>query len=435
MNPRQLLEENTRLHRAVEELTILNDLAHSIAVLKDPNEIMHAIVRRAARAASATQGTVTLVHEDERDPMHTLIRTQVSLPGGEAHHFTQELLGWMYINKKPLIINDPVHDPRFHHLADQSHFRTLLCVPMMVKSRLIGVLTVFDRRDGLAFTEDNARLLGILAGQSAQIVENARLEAEERQLRELENEITAAATIQNNLLPPFLPAIPGYELFATTYPASSVGGDYYDVLTTQKPDVTFCLGDVSGKGMPAALLMANLQATLRATMGSHSGPGEVLRQSNRLLYHSTADDKFATMFLGVLDTARHELRYANAGHDPAVICSSDGALQELIGTGLPVGMFEDMSYEESIVPLGPEDIVVVFSDGISESMDPMGAMFGRQRILDIITAHRSEPAASIGQRILEAAAGFSGGTPPSDDRTLLVLKRSQRSHGNAAGHE
>ncbi len=424
MDPVHLQEENARLHRAVEELTALNDLAHAIALLKEPDEIMHAIVRKATRAVSAAQGTITLVKEDVHDPMHTLIRTHVSMSGGDKHHFTQELLGWMYINKKALIINDPAHDQRFQHLSRQSHFHTMLCVPMMVKSRLIGILTVFDRRDGGTFTEDNARLLGIMAGQSAQIVENARLEEEERQLRKMEHEIMAAATIQSNLLPPRLPSIPGYELFATTTPASSVGGDYYDVVTSTEPQVTFCLGDVSGKGMPAALLMANLQATLRATLATRTGPGETLRQSNQLLYHSTSDDKFATMFLGVLDTQRHELRYANAGHDPAVICSSNGTFRELPGTGLPVGMFEEMNYEESTEPLGTSDVLVVFSDGITEGADPTGEMFGRQRIVDAIAGHCTGSAKAIGQHLLDEVARFTKGTPASDDRTLIVLKRS-----------
>ncbi len=339
------------------------------------------------------------------------------------YHFHQSLLGWMYIHKKPLVINDPTNDERFRGIHWDPSIQSLLVVPLIVKSRIRGVLTVYNKKQGLKFTDDDLRLLSIIAAQSAQVVENARLHEQEKAYVRMKEELAVAATIQAELLPTTLPTIPGYEVYATTIPAASVGGDYYDVMASADPLVSFCVGDVSGKGMPAALLMANLQATLRAMLETHGRPAEVLQQANRLLYKSTSAEKFATVFLARLDPAKHEVHYANAGHDPAVLMSARGEVQELPATGLPVGLFDGMSYEESTVRMEPSDILVVFSDGITESMNSTQAQFGRSNILEALTSHRGETVAHISSALLNAVNTFSAGTPQSDDQTLLIVKR------------
>jgi sigma-B regulation protein RsbU (phosphoserine phosphatase) len=217
--------------------------------------------------------------------------------------------------------------------------------------------------------------------------------------------------------------IPGYDLFATTISAKSVGGDYYDFLQSTGPGVSLCVGDVSGKGMPASMLMANLQATLRASFEAQHNPAKVLEQSNRLLYKSTSDEKFATVFLALLDSALNELRYANAGHDPAMLLSADGTVKHLAATGIPVGMFDAMEYGEAMVEMKHFDVLLIFSDGITESMDAKENQFGRDRILDSLLRTKDGSAAEIGHGLLEEVAQFSKGMPQSDDRTILILKR------------
>jgi sigma-B regulation protein RsbU (phosphoserine phosphatase) len=330
----------------------------------------------------------------------------------------------MYINKKPLIINDPMTDERFRGIQWDQSIHSLLVVPLIVKSRIRGVLTVYNKKEGLKFTDDDLRLLSIIAAQSAQVVENARLNEQEKAFIRMKEELTVAAKIQAELLPTALPAIPGYDVYARTIPAASVGGDYYDVMTSGDPTVSFCVGDVSGKGMPAALLMANLQATLRAMLETHGDPGGVLQHANRLLFKSTSADKFATVFFARLNPATNELSYANAGHDPAVLMSANGSIRELPATGLPVGLFDGMAYEESTLPMEPEDILVVFSDGITECMDRTEEQFGREKIVETLAAHRGETAAQVSSALLNAVNAFSAGTPQSDDQTLLVVRRN-----------
>ncbi len=418
-----LEDENVRLRRAVEELSILNDLSRTIGASLNTEEIIQTVVRRSLRAVSAEQGVVTLVEESEQDSMKTLIRTAEVSMERVKYHFNQALLGWMYINKKPLVINDPATDERFRGIQWDASIKSLLVVPLIVKSKIRGVLSVYNKKDGKKFTDDDLRLLSIIAAQSAQIVENARLHEQEKALVKMQEELTMAAAIQNELLPATLPAIPGYDVFADTIPATSVGGDSYDVIQSSGDGLALCIADVSGKGMGAALLMANLQATLRATVETREKPSLILDHSNRLLYRSTSPEKFATVFLAMLDPAQHRLTYANAGHDPAILITSNGSTSELPSTGLPVGLFEGVSYEESSVSLNPSDVVVIFTDGITESMDTAQAQFGRERILEVITAHRIGSAKEIGKALLDSVAAFSKGMPPSDDRTVLVVKR------------
>ncbi len=419
-----LEEENVRLRRAIEELSILNDLSRAIAGSLNTEEIIQTVVRRSLRAVLGEQGVVTLVEESMQDSMKTLIRTAEVSMERVKYHFHQSLLGWMYINKKPLIINDPMTDERFRGIQWDQSIHSLLVVPLIVKSRIRGVLTVYNKKEGLKFTDDDLRLLSIIAAQSAQVVENARLNEQEKAFIRMKEELTVAAKIQAELLPTALPAIPGYDVYARTIPAASVGGDYYDVMTSGDPTVSFCVGDVSGKGMPAALLMANLQATLRAMLETHGDPGSVLQHANRLLFKSTSADKFATVFFARLNPTTNELSYANAGHDPAVLMSANGSIRELPATGLPVGLFDGMAYEESTLPMEPEDILVVFSDGITECMDRTEEQFGREKIVETLAAHRGETAAQVSSALLNAVNAFSAGTPQSDDQTLLVVRRN-----------
>src|SRR3989338_2429778 len=424
MNRLKTLEdENLRLRRAIEELSILNDLSRTIAGSLNTEEIIQTVVRRSLRAVQGEQGVVTLVEESEQDSIKTLVRTAEVSMERVKYHFHQSLLGWMYIHKKPLVINDPTTDERFRGIQWDASIHSLLVVPLIVKSRIRGVLTVYNKKEGLKFTDDDLRLLSIIAAQSGQVVENARLYEQEKALARMQEELVVAAKIQSQLLPTDLAAIPGYDLLASMLPAASIGGDSYDAIASSEKSLSLCVADVSGKGMPAALLMANLQATMRATLEARELPSQVLDQANRLLHKSTSDDKFATVFLAKLDLTANNLTYANAGHDPAFLIGADGSASELAATGIPLGLFADMNYEQTTVALKPSDSVVIFTDGVTESKDLTKAQFGRKRILETITEHRGNSAREIGIALLNAVSSFSKGTPQSDDRTLLVLKR------------
>ncbi|HEY6952760.1 MAG TPA: GAF domain-containing protein, partial [Bacteroidota bacterium] len=259
----KLEEENRRLKRAVEELSILNDLGRAISASLDSQEIMQTIIRRSLRAVNAEQGVITLVDERASQPMKTLVRTMVSSSDHEQFQVNQALLGWMYLNKKPLLLNNPKSDERFRGVRWEESVQTLLCVPLIVKSELKGVLTVFNKRGNGGFSDEDQRLLAIIAVQSGQVIETARLYEEEKAFVKMQEEVRLASRIQSDLLPKTTPTIEGYEIAGRSIPAQVVGGDYFDFIQIEDKRLAICLGDVTGKGLPASLLMANLQATLR----------------------------------------------------------------------------------------------------------------------------------------------------------------------------
>ncbi len=418
-----LQEENQRLKRAVEELSVLNELARAIGASINSQEIMNTIIRRSMRAVNAQQGDIVLIDELESTPMKTLVRTMVSSVRGEAFHLNQALLGWMHLNKKPLVVGDPKKDERFIGVEWDHSIRSLVCVPLIVKSEVKGVLTLYNKKGANQFSDNDQRLLAIIAGQSAQVIENARLYEEEQALLRMQAEIKLASRIQFDLLPLEPPQIAGYSIAGKTLPAREVGGDYFDFIQIDNHRLAICLGDVSGKGLPASLLMANLQATLRGQTFYTSSPKECIERCNKLLYHSTSPEKFATLFYALLDINQHVLRFCNAGHENPFHVSGKKETGRLKSGGVPLGMFEEIAYEEDAVALEPGDSIVIYSDGVSEAMNENQELFGEEQIASLLEAHRQDTPTGLIERIIATAKTHSAGVPQTDDITIVVIKR------------
>jgi sigma-B regulation protein RsbU (phosphoserine phosphatase) len=294
---------------------------------------------------------------------------------------------------------------------------------MMVKSTLVGVLTVYNKRDGATFTDEDQRLLAIIAGQSAQIVENARLYEDERALQKMKEEVRLAATIQMDLLPKTPPVVPGYDIAGVSIPAQLVGGDAYDFIPVDDTHLAVCLADVSGKGLPASLLMANVQATLRGQTLASPTAAVCVQRANKLLHQSTSSDKFVTLFYSRLDISNHTLTYCNAGHDNPFHFSGTGAPQRLATGGLVLSIMEDFPYQEEVIHLSPGDVVVVYSDGITEAVDSAQVQFGDKKIESVVSARTSLGAAGIIDGIIGAVREHAGTAPQADDMTIVVIKR------------
>ena len=423
INAQVLLDENRRLKHAVQELSILNDLARAIGGSLDPQEIINTIIRRSLRAISAEQGVITLVDQEANDPMKTFVRAMDSSVEHEEFHLTQSLLGWMHLNKKPLLVNSPRTDDRFRGVTWDDSITTLVCVPMMIKSELKGVITAYNKKGGAGFTEDEQRLLSIIAAQSAQVVENARLNERERQLLKMQEEIRLASKIQNDLLPKAAPEIPGYEIAGRSIPAQVVGGDYFDFIPVNDHRLAICVGDVSGKGLPASLLMANTQATLRGQTFINPSARECMERSNKLLFDSTSPDKFVTMFYSVLDVSSHELSYSNAGHDIPYLLSPAGPLKRLNVGGVPLSMLEQFPFQEETIAMQPGDLLVICSDGIPEAMDVNQVQFTDERLSLLLDKLRAASAADVIDGIVAAVRKHAGTAPQADDMTVVVVKR------------
>ncbi|MFZ1081615.1 MAG: GAF domain-containing SpoIIE family protein phosphatase [Candidatus Kryptoniota bacterium] len=419
----RLEEENQRLKRAVDELSVLNELATAIGALNNSEEVIRKIINRSLRAVSAEQGVITLVEEEPNQPMKTLVRTMVSSSEHGQFHFNQALLGWMILNKKALLVNDPPRDERFRGITWDGSVHSVLCVPLLTRSALKGVLTVYNKKGGNGFTEDDQRILSIIAAQSAQVVENARLYEEERNLMKMQQEVKLASQIQADLLPKKFPSLSGYDIAGATFPARTIGGDYFDFISVDDRKLAICLGDVSGKGLPAALLMANLQASLRSQTYNGNSVKECISRCNHQLYQSTSPEKFATLFYGILDTQNHTLTYCNAGHEPPFLISGEGDPVRLREGGTMIGIMDGFAFDEAVIVFRPGDILVTFSDGVTEAMNLDREQFGESKLTDLMRENVDIPAERIIEEIVKAVRTHAGEAPQYDDITALVVRR------------
>lgn len=417
-----LQDENASLRHSVEELAILNDLARLIGASSNSEDIMQTIVSKSLHALHAEQGVIAMIDSSLGQSFITLVRGMGTSTRHPKYHLNQDLVGWMELNKQPLTLHDPTSDSRFSGAAWDSTIRNVLSVPMMIKSKLTGVLTVYNKKDGLPFTPDDQRLLAIIGSQSAQIVENARLYEHEKALARVQEEIRLASKIQTDLLPKGPPALQGYDIAGRSLPAQTVGGDYFDFIPVDDHRLAVTVGDVSGKGLPAALLMANLQATLRGQTLSVNSPRDCIIRANRLLYDSTASDKFVTLFYAIIDSRNSSMSSVNAGHNPPLLLTSEG-VQRLNTGGLVLSYFPDAAFDEQTIDLQSEDVLVIYSDGVTESFDANEQEFGEDRLQKIVQDHRHERASSLLDEILKAVHRHAGSVPQSDDITVVVVKK------------
>lgn len=421
----RLQDENQKLRIAVEELSVLNEIATAITSTQSIEKIVDLIVRKCVKHIKVEQGVVMLLDEkDTQNPFHTMIRKQDSATNLLPFRLDTQLTGWMLMNKAPLLINDFQSDKRFSSIKDVDFpIKSLLSVPMQMKGKMIGLVTVFNKHGDSGFSINDQRLLGIIAAQSAHVVENARLYQNEQALLRLQEEMRLAYEIQVDLLPKTQPVVKGYSIAGRSIPAKEVGGDYFDFITIDQNHLTFCVGDITGKGMPAAILMANLQASLRGQAISGKPCKECVALTNELLYYNTAPNKFATLFYGVLNTEKDEITYCNAGHNNPILISEDNKITRPDVGGLIVGIAPMVPYDEAKIKLNKNDLLVVFSDGITEAMNKEEEEYDEARLLEIITKNREKNSQELIDLIFNEVNNFSKGQPQSDDMTIVVIKK------------
>jgi sigma-B regulation protein RsbU (phosphoserine phosphatase) len=242
--------------------------------------------------------------------------------------------------------------------------------------------------------------------------------------RAVEKELELARAIQMALLPENLPQPAGYELAGFNVPSRTVSGDLYKAeLRRDDRECVLLLADVSGKGMSAALLTASLEALSVGPIEVGLPPDEICAKLSRRLYSRTSAERYATAFVGVLDIPSNTLRYANAGHNPALHVGADGTVAQLGATGVPLGLLPTVDYSAEDVTLGPGDAVVIYTDGVTEAADPQGGEYGLERLQELVLRRRASSAEELIDSVEQDLETFVRGVPYADDRTLLVLRR------------
>ncbi len=429
----QLEEENRRLRRAVEELSILNELASAIGASLNPDEIMKTIVKRSLRAVGAEQGVVTLVDEQQSSAMKTLVRANVTSSGSQQFHLTESLLGWMYLNRKPLLVDDPAKDDRFRGVVWEKSIRSILCVPMMIKSELKGVLTLYNKKDEQHFTDDDQRLLAIIAAQSAHVIENARLNEREKAAEverialEAENarktkELEDARTLQLSMLPQEIPLLAGYDIAVHMRTATEVGGDYYDFSPIRDGALDVALGDATGHGMQAGIVVT----LMKGLFTLDAPPVDIRRFFNRCS-HAIKHIRLGRMLMGFLlvRLKGNNISFVSAGMPPPFVCrGTDRVIEEIHLKGVPLGAMKDFSYAVHETALDSGDTLLVMSDGLPEQKNNQGEMFGYGRVQQVLAGAAGCTSGEIIKQFVSACEKWMTGVPQEDDITLIVIRKT-----------
>ena len=348
-----------------------------------------------------------------------------SIPLSEQSLIPVSVIQFVARTNQSVLLSEASNENLFRNDAYVSSGRSLslLCMPVSQQGKRGGILFLENTLTADAFTPKRLEVLRLLSAQIAISLENARLHVEAQAYARVQEEIRLAARIQTDLLPGAPPEVPGYEIAGVNHPAQAVGGDYYDFIPLGDGRIAICLGDVSGKGLPASLLMANLQATLRGQALLDASPLDCVRRANRLLWGSTSPEKFATLFYGSLDPGTHELRYVNAGQEIPIVLTCRPEPTLLDTGGVALGVVEEFDFEEGVVKLDPGDTLVVVSDGITEAMNARDEQFERERLRHVLQEMRGQNARMILERLIAEVRSFAGEAPQGDDITIVVVKR------------
>lgn len=385
-------------------------------------EILETIMDLARRAVPFERGLLMLLEGDR------LVPQVIRVPPDEAGAIisvSRTIADRVLQNKESILTSDAQLDDRFRqgHSVEAQQLRSVMCVPLWNNRDVIGLIYLDNRHRAGLFREENLRLMSFLANVAAVKIENARLFEQVVAAERMEQELQKAAEIQDHLLPSKGPPIPGYEVFGSSVPCRAVGGDYFDYIELPGGRYALALGDVAGKGLPAALLMCMFQAGLQALCEMDLPPDDTLTRLNQILCRRLPANRFVTFFFGVLDPSRHTLTYVNAGQNPPCRLGKDQAIDRLVATGPPLGLFAGASYTARTLDLSPGDLVLCFSDGATEGRSAADEEFGEDRLIGIVRESRGEKPEEIVQRATLAVERHSAASPRQDDTTLVVLKR------------
>jgi sigma-B regulation protein RsbU (phosphoserine phosphatase) len=323
------------------------------------------------------------------------------------------------LSATPVISPDVRSDPVYINARDKT--RSEMVAPIISNDEVIGVFDLESDQFN-AYSEEDLEVLMLLASQVAIIIEKVMLHEQLIEKKRLEGQLDAARQVQLELLPPQDPEVSGYDISAYNFPTEEVSGDYYDWVRIYENQLGIVIADVAGKGVPAAILMAFLRASLRAA--SHIGYATHISMSkvNYLLYESIERNQFVTAFYGILDAENRTLAYSNAGHNPPLLLNAAGTSRFIHRGEQPLGMFPDTRYHEYYLELEPGDVLVMYTDGATEAQSPSGEEFGRERLAQAVKEIYERPAremiAGLQMKVLE----WTGHAGANDDVTFFIIK-------------
>jgi sigma-B regulation protein RsbU (phosphoserine phosphatase) len=410
----------TRISRQARTLLLLNEIARELTSILKLDELFKRIGELLSRLIDYQMFSILLLDSAGEKLQHRFsLRFQENIHLKHDIPIGKGVVGYAAEQKQSALVRDVKKDPRY--IETNPETRSELAAPLIYKDKVIGVLDLEHTRRGF-FTEDHERTITTLAAQIAIAIENARLYEEiARQERRLERDLAMARELQFRLLPPSLPTLANLEIAAKFSPARAIGGDLYDFLSYSQSRTALVIGDISGKGAPAAIYAALVSGILRSHAPMEPAPAEMLAAVNYSLAERRIDGQFCSLIYSVWDDANRTLQIANSGLPRPVLCHK-GKIQMIEATGLPLGLFDDAEYDEFIFQAEPEDVFVFFSDGILDASNRAGELFGRTRVEKIIAECSTNSADSMVKSIFKAVADHAIGVETFDDQTVVAIK-------------
>jgi sigma-B regulation protein RsbU (phosphoserine phosphatase) len=329
------------------------------------------------------------------------------------------LIGHVALSGQPYIARDVRNDSRY--INARARTRSEMVAPITSNEEVIGVFDLeSDELD--AYSEDDLEVLMLLASQVAIIIDKVMLHEQMIEKQRLETQLEVARQVQLELLPPRDPQLEGFDISAYNFPTEEVSGDYYDWVRIYDDQIGVVIADVAGKGVPAALLMAFLRASLRAATHIGYAPHISMSKVNYLLWESIERNQFVTAFYGILDATNRTLAYSNAGHNPPLLIDADGKAHFEERGGVPLGMFRDSRYYEYYATIEPRQMLVLYTDGVTEAMNSLGEEYGGQRLIDAVLRGRHLSARELIDFIHHDVIEWTEGKGAHDDVTFFIIK-------------
>ena len=420
------LESNSkRLQQMISEISTLHEITRALDSGKNLDVLLYYIMEKCKLIMNAEATSLMLVIPDTNELEFKIVLGPKSeeikpfrLPIGKG------ISGWVAKTGKPVLIPDAYSDDRFDPSFDKrSGFVThsMLCVPMIYKNKTIGVMTVINRLDKFSFTENDQVLLTIFASQAALAIENAKLLLDVIEKERLQKELQVAAEIQNLLIPQKLPEIKNMDISATYLPCLEISGDFYNIIPLGNKRFAFVVADVSGKGIPAAMVVSNMQATLRAYLEQSEDLLSIVSKLNLCTINQTTDDRYITFFIGIYDEKDMTLEYINAGHNPPLHYTKSKKIEKLKTGGIFIG-FLPFEYNSDRIQLESGDILVFYTDGLVEAMNEKEEEFSEDNVINILKKKSNSSSRIIQKNLIDEVKKHIGDKKLEDDFTLVVVK-------------
>ena len=417
-----------RVAREGDLLALISKVGITLLASSTLDETLEQIVSLVFEAVPADR-CLLMMRDGENEEMRVAVARLRDRVGevGEIR-VSRNVMDEVVMRGNSVLTSDAQHDPRFASgTMVLQGVRSVLAVPLGDSDKVFGIIYADSPIAEGRFTEDHLKLLTTLASVAAIRVENAKLVEARFQQERLERELQLASEIQQRFQPAAPPQIAGYELQGISFPCYEIGGDYYDFIRRADGRLVIALGDVSGKGTAAALLMSSLHAAIHAQTGSHDTLVDTITAVNKYLAENIPPNRFVTLFFAELDPESGALSFLNAGHNPPLIVHAAGTVEQLSSGGLPLGIKGDAEYREGRTHLKHGDVLVIYSDGVTEAASPSGEEFGPTRLYEVVSRNVDASAAGIRDRIESALTKFSQGTQAADDITLVIVKRQAES--------